>query len=142
MITCKITADFDSANGDFSGFFKALTPLGAVLSVGDALFFGSTDGSADKKKVKKLLRKYGYEDSVIVEYGVSNPPHETDAINGWIFDHITQNAVMRLGEEHREAIKNGMKQLDEIDSLIKDQLQQLPEDVNEDAKKTEDTEVS
>lgn len=138
MIVCKIMADFDSAGSDFSGFFDALTPLGAVLSVGDALFFGSSDDSVDKKRMKRILKKYGYADSVVLEYGVGNPPHESPAINGWIFDHITQNAIMRLGKEHRDAIRDGMRQLDEIDALISDELHNLPEDT----KKNEDTEVS
>ena len=138
MIVCKIMTDLNSANGDFSGFFDALTPLGAVLAVGDSIFFGSSADSVDKKRVKRLLKKFGYGDSFVYEYGVGNPPHETPAINGWVFDHITQNAIMRLGKEHREAIKDGMRQLDEIDYLINAELKRLPED----NRKNEDTEVS
>ena len=74
------------------------------------------------------MKKYGYSDSVIIEYGIGNPPKETPAINGWVFDFITQNAIMRLGKEHRDAIREGMHQLDEIDALIAEKLTSLPED--------------
>lgn len=128
MIVCKIVADFDAASGNFSDFFNSLAPLGAILCPGDAMFFASSLESVDKKKVKRLLKKCGYTDSVIVEYGVGNPPKEEPSINGWLFDFITQNAIVRLGHDNREAIKEGMHQLDEIDALIAQQLGKLPDE--------------
>lgn len=128
MIVCKIMADFNTPEGDFSGFFKALAPLGAILCPGDSVFFASSLDSVDKKKVKKLLKKSGYADSVIVEYGVGNPPKETPMINGWLFDNIAQNTIVRLGRENREAIRAGMQQLDEIDALIAQELGKLPDE--------------
>lgn len=128
MIVCKIVADFDAASGNFSDFFNSLAPLGAILCPGDAMFFASSLESVDKKKVKRLLKKCGYTDSVIVEYGVGNPPKEEPTINGWLFDFITQNAIVRLGHDNREAIKEGMHQLDEIDALIAQQLGKLPDE--------------
>lgn len=128
MIVCKIMADFDSPEGDFSGFFNSLAPLGAILCPGDAVFFASSLDSVDKKKVKRLLKKSGYADSVIVEYGVGNPPKESPDTNGWLFDYITQNAIVRLGRDNREAIREGMHQLDEIDALIAQELGKLPEE--------------
>ena len=128
MIVCKIVADFDAKGGDFNEFFNSLAPLGAILCPGDAMFFASSLESVDKKKVKRLLRKSGYSDSVIVEYGVGNPPKETPSINGWLFDFITQNAIVRLGRDNREAIKEGMHQLDEIDALIAQELGKLPDE--------------
>lgn len=125
MIVCKIMADFDSSEGDFSGLFNSLAPLGAVLCPDDAVYFASSLDPVDKKKVKRLLKKHGYVDSVIVEYGVNNPPKETPAINGWIFDFITQNAIMRLGKDNRDAIREGIHQLDEIDSLVAKELNAL-----------------
>ena len=126
MIVCKIMADFDDPSGDFSGLFNSLAPLGAILCP-DALFFASSLDNVDKKKVKRLLKKYGYPDSVIIEYGVSNPPKETPDVNGWVFDFITQNAVIRLGQENREAIREGIHQLDAIDALVAEELKRLPE---------------
>ena len=128
MIVCKIVADFDGNSGDFSGFFDSLARLGAVRSSDDVLYFASSLEPVDKKKVKRMLKKFGYSDSVIVEYGVNNPPKENPAINGWLFDFITQNALMRLGREHREAMLEGIKQLDDIDALIKKELDSLPEE--------------
>lgn len=123
MITCKIIADFDSAEGDFSALFNALSPLGALLCPdGDAIFFGSSSENVDKRKVKRILRKCGYPDSVIVEYGIGNAPKETPVINGWIFDHITQNAILRLGKDNRDAIRDGIRQLDEIDAMIEREM--------------------
>lgn len=128
MIVCKIMADFDAPEGDFSGFFNALAPLGPILCPGDSVFFASSLDSVDKKKVKKLLKKSGYTDSVIVEYGVGNPPKETPMINGWLFDNIAQNTIVRLGRENREAIREGMRQLDEIDAHIAQELGKLPDE--------------
>ena len=133
MIVCKIMADFDAPSGDFSGFFDSIAQLGAVLCPDNAVYFASSLDPIDKKKVKRILRKYGYADSVIVEYGVGNPPKETPVINGWVFDFITQNAIMRLGKEHRDAIREGMHQLDEIDALIAKELTELPEEVGDNA---------
>lgn len=120
-------ADFDSAAGDFDGLFSSLAPLGAILCPGDAIFFASPLDPIDKKKVKRLLKKAGYADSVVIEYGVGNPPKESPDVNGWIFDFVTQNAIARLGRDNREAIREGMQQLDEIDSLIAKELGSLPE---------------
>lgn len=128
MIVCKIMADFDSLTGDFSGLFDSLTPLGAIKCPGDSLFFASPLDRVDKKKVKRILKKCGYQDSVVVEYGVGNPPRETPEINGWVFDFVAQIAIMRLGRENREAIKDGMRQLDEIDERIAKQLGELPDE--------------
>ena len=121
MIVCKIMADFDDPSGDFSGLFDSLAQLGAILCPG-AMYFASSLDPIDKKKVKKILKKYGYPDSVIIEYGVGNPPKETPSINGWIFDFVTQNAIMRLGKDHRDALREGMHQLDEIDAMIAKEL--------------------
>ena len=126
MIVCKIVADFDGPSGDFSGLFNSLAPLGAILCP-DALFFASSLDGVDKKKVKRLLKKHGYPDSVIIEYGVNNPPKETPDVNGWVFDFITQNAVIRLGQENRDAIREGIHQLDAIDALVAEELSKLPE---------------
>lgn len=128
MIVCKIVADFAAPSGNFSEFFSSLAPLGAILCPGDAMFFASSLESVDKKKIKRLLKKSGYTDSVIVEYGVGNPPKETSSINGWLFDFITQNAIVRLGRDNREAIKEGMHQLDEIDTLIAQELGKLSDE--------------
>lgn len=137
MIVCKIVADFDS-EGDFSGLFNSLAPLGAILCPDDALFFASALDRIDKKKVKRILKKNGYEDSVIVEYGVNNPPKETPSINGWVFDYITQNAIIRLGKDNRDAIREGIHQLDEIDELVAKELVALDKGQEEES----DTEQS
>ena len=130
MIVCKIMADFDS-DGDFSGLFDSLSKLGAILCPDEAIFFASSLDPVDKKKVKRILKKNGYEDSVIVEYGVSNPPKETPVINGWVFDFITQNAIIRLGKDNRDAIREGIHQLDEIDALVAKELDALDKEQEE-----------
>ena len=140
MIVCKIMADFDSPSGDFGGLFNSLAPLGAILCPGDAVFFASSLDPVDKKKVKRIMKKNGYHDSVIVEYGVGNPPRETPEINGWVFDFVTQNAIVRLGRDNREAIREGMHQLDEIDALIAQELDKLPEDGGDGGSAEGDTE--
>ena len=94
-------------------------------------FFASSLDPVDKKKVKRILKKNGYEDSVIVEYGVNNPPKETPAINGWVFDFITQNATIRLGKDNRDAIREGIHQLDEIDALVAKELDALDKEQEE-----------
>lgn len=124
MIVCKIVADFDSSTGDFSGLFESLSSLGAILCP-DVIYFASSLDPVDKKKVKRILKKHGYDDSVIIEYGVNNPPKETPSINGWIFDFITQHAIIRLGKDNREAIREGIHQLDEIDALVAKELSAL-----------------
>ena len=132
MIVCKIMADFNSPEGKFGDLFNSLVPLGAIKCPGDSLFFASPLDPIDKKKIKRILKKCGYQDSVIVEYGVGNPPRETPEINGWVFDFIVQNAITRLGRENRDAIKDGMRQLDEIDGMIAKQLEELPDEPNGD----------
>ena len=128
MIVCKIMADFDSVGSDFSGLFNSLASLGAILCPDDALFFASSLDAVDKKKVKRILKKHGYVDSVIIEYGVGNPPKESPSVNGWIFDFVTQNAIIRLGRDNRDAIREGIHQLDEIDALIAKELDEINQD--------------
>ena len=140
MIVCKIMADFDSKEGDFSGLFDSLAQLGAILCKDDALFFASPLDRVDKKKTKRLLKKNGYHDTVIIEYGVSNPPKESPEINGWLFDFITQNAIARLGRENREAIRDGIHQLDEIDTLIAQELKTIGDKPSEEQEEEEDEE--
>lgn len=128
MIVCKIMADFDSPSGNFSELFDSLAPLGAILCPeGNSLFFASSVDSVDKKKVKRLMKKHGYPDSVVVEYGIGNPPKETPAINGWVFDYISQNAIIRLGRDNRDAIRAGIDQLDKIDAMITEELSKYPD---------------
>ena len=138
MIVCKIIADFDSPEGDFSSLFNDLVPNGALLCPDDAIFFASSIESFDKKKLKRILKKRGYGDSVIIEYGVSNPPKETPVVNGWIFDYLSQNAVMRLGRENQKIIRESIRQLDDIDNLIANELQKLPEVPEEGAEEGDD----
>ena len=128
MIVCKIMADFDSNEGDFSGLFNSLSSLGAILCPDNALYFASSLDTVDKKKVKRILKKYGYADSVIIEYGVNNPPKESPNVNGWVFDFVTQNAIIRLGRDNRDAIREGIHQLDEIDALIAKELNAINQD--------------
>ena len=67
MICCKIVANYNSTEGNFSGLIKDLGKKGEILFQ-DCLFFSDCVNNIDKKFISKVLKKNNYKEFFINEY--------------------------------------------------------------------------
>lgn len=124
MICCKLTGGF-TREGDFSGVFKALSKIGGVLAYGDVLYFGSDVDDVDEKKLRKILKKYGYKNCYIEVYTANNQPKESEMIQGWLTDWLVALEVKHINTTSQERLKFIKNKLGELDEELDKQLENL-----------------
>ena len=102
MICCKIVANYNNTEGNFSGLIKDLGKKGEILLFQDHLFFSDCVNNIDKKFLSKILKKNNYKEFFINEYTEENQPQESEFINGWLFDKlikISYNMYEKVNQE-------------------------------------------
>lgn len=129
MICCKIVANYNSTEGNFSGLIKDLGKKGEILFQ-DCLFFSDCVNNIDKKFISKVLKKNNYKEFFINEYTEENQPQESEFINGWLFDKlikISYNMYEKVNQEKLREIS------DKIDFLT-EELKKLEENTTAEVK--------
>lgn len=129
MICCKIVANYNSTEGNFSGLIKDLGKKGEIL-FSDCLFFSDCVNNIDKKFISKVLKKNNYKEFFINEYTEENQPQESEFINGWLFDKlikISYNMYEKVNQEKLREIS------DKIDFLT-EELKKLEENTTAEVK--------
>ena len=129
MICCKIVANYNSTEGNFSGLIKDLGKKGEILFQ-DCLFFSDCVNNIDKKFISKVLKKNNYKEFFINEYTDENQPQESEFINGWLFDKlikISYNMYEKVNQEKLREIS------DKIDFLT-EELKKLEENTTAEVK--------
>ena len=129
MICCKIVANYNSTEGNFSGLIKDLGKKGEILFQ-DCLFFSDFVNNIDKKFISKVLKKNNYKEFFINEYTEENQPQESEFINGWLFDKlikISYNMYEKVNQEKLREIS------DKIDFLT-EELKKLEENTTAEVK--------
>ena len=129
MICCKIVANYNSTEGNFSGLIKDLGKKGEILFQ-DCLFFSDCVNNIDKKFISKVLKKNNYKEFFTNEYTEENQPQESEFINGWLFDKlikISYNMYEKVNQEKLREIS------DKIDFLT-EELKKLEENTTAEVK--------
>lgn len=115
MICCKITSNFRSGAGRFGSLYKELGKIGNLLYINGSLFFGSTLQKVDAKKVSSVMKKAGYPQHFIEEYGKDNEPREENCVNGWLYDQLVAINARGYEMESQKEFHRIAAALDEID---------------------------
>lgn len=115
MICCKITSNFRSGAGQFGSLYKELGKVGNLLYINGSLFFGSTLQKVDARKVSSIMKKFGYPQHFIEEYGRDNEPREENCVNGWLYDQLVAINARSYEEASQKEFRRISKALDEID---------------------------
>ena len=135
MICCKIIADYNNPQGDFSKLFKTLSNYGDVLWENNALFFGDTENiKTSESKVKSIIKKSGYSKSFIDVYDQTNEPHEGEYVNGWIYDKIIKINYKMCELTSQKVFRETMVGLDELDK----EIERLREEAKQEIDKEEE----
>lgn len=127
MICCKIIANFSDQNGDFAGLLQGLSKYGSTLYDSSMLFFATDEDNINKNKVKNILKKNKYTESIIYEYGVDNLPQESSYINGWIKDWLVTIQKKMIESSQQENFRILSKKMDDLRDVIKQEEAKLAE---------------
>ena len=90
MICCKIITDYNNPAGSFDKLVQLLAKRGDFLWDNNALFFGDIEGDTTEKQVSNILKKAGFSKFYIETYSQTDPPKESDFINGWLTDRLVR----------------------------------------------------
>jgi len=133
MICCKITADFNNANGSFKGVLDSLGKYADLYWENNYLFLGETDTDfLTEKKIINILKKNGYTKFFVDIYSKDNQPNETEAINGWLTDKLIKINYNTFERVNQEMLKNTMKGLEDLEKYVDLQLKQQKQQEKED----------
>lgn len=133
MICCKITADFNNANGSFKGVLDSLGKHADLYWENNYLFLGETDTDfLTEKKIINILKKNGYTKFFVDIYSKDNQPNETEAINGWLTDKLIKINYNTFERVNQEMLKNTMKGLEDLEEYVDQQLKQQKQQEKED----------
>jgi len=129
MICCKIIADFDNQNANFSGMLKKISQHASVLWENKSLYVAEVDGNfLTEKRIIRILKLNNYTKVFVDIYSRDNQPEETESINWWLEDKLMKISYNQYEQENQEMLKNTMKGLkmlnQEVDVLLKQQQEE------------------
>lgn len=129
MICCKIIADFDNQNANFSGMLKKISQHASVLWENKSLYVAEVDGDfLTEKRIIRILKLNNYTKVFVDIYSRDNQPEETESINWWLEDKLMKISYNQYEQENQEMLKNTMKGLkmlnQEVDVLLKQQQEE------------------
>lgn len=131
MICCKIVANYNSTEGNFSGLIKDLGKKGEILFQ-DCLFFSDCVNNIDKKFISKVLKKNNYKEFFINEYTEENQPQESEFINGWLFDKLIKISYNMYEKVNQEKLREISDKIDFLTEELKKLEENTTAEVRED----------
>lgn len=131
MICCKIVANYNNAEGNFSGLIKDLGKKGEILFQ-DCLFFSDCVNNIDKKFISKVLKKNNYKEFFINEYTEENQPQESEFINGWLFDKLIKISYNMYEKVNQEKLREISDKIDFLTEELKKLEENTTAEVRED----------
>ena len=131
MICCKIVANYNSTEGNFSGLIKYLGKKGEILFQ-DCLFFSDCVNNIDKKFISKVLKKNNYKEFFINEYTEENQPQESEFINGWLFDKLIKISYNMYEKVNQEKLREISDKIDFLTEELKKLEENTTAEVRED----------
>ena len=131
MICCKIVANYNSTEGNFSGLIKDLGKKGEILFQ-DCLFFSDCVNNIDKKFISKVLKKNNYKEFFINEYTEENQPQESEFINGWLFDKLIKISYNMYEKVNQEKLREISDKIDFLTEELKKLEETTTAEVRED----------
>ena len=131
MICCKIVANYNSTEGNFSGLIKDLGKKGEILFQ-DCLFFSDCVNNIDKKFISKVLKKNNYKEFFINEYTEENQPQESEFINGWLFDKLIKISYNMYEKVNQEKLREISDKIDFLTEELKKVEENTTAEVRED----------
>ena len=131
MICCKIVANYNSTEGNFSGLIKDLGKKGEILFQ-DCLFFSDCVNNIDKKFISKVLKKNNYKEFFINEYTEENQPQESEFINGWLLDKLIKISYNMYEKVNQEKLREISDKIDFLTEELKKLEENTTAEVRED----------
>ncbi len=138
MICCKIITDFNNPNGSFDKLVQSLMKRGDFLWDSNALFFGDIENDTTEKQVANLLKKAGFNKFYIETYSQSDPPRESDFINGWLTDRIVRINYKMCEDESQKVFHDISKGLD----LLNEEIDRLTLEAQQKSQEKEEEELN
>lgn len=132
MICCKIVANYNNTEGNFSGLIKDLGKKGEILLFKDHLFFSDCVNNIDKKFLSKVLKKNNYKEFFINEYTEENQPQESEFINGWLFDKLIKISYNMYEKVNQEKLREIWNKIDFLTEELKKLEENTTAEVKED----------
>ena len=132
MICCKIVANYNNTEGNFSGLIKDLGKKGEILLFKDHLFFSDCVNNIDKKFLSKVLKKNNYKEFFINEYTEENQPQESEFINGWLFDKLIKISYNMYEKVNQEKLREIWNKIDFLTEELKNLEENTTAEVKED----------
>ena len=132
MFCCKIVANYNNTEGNFSGLIKDLGKKGEILLFKDHLFFSDCVNNIDKKFLSKVLKKNNYKEFFINEYTEENQPQESEFINGWLFDKLIKISYNMYEKVNQEKLREIWNKIDFLTEELKKLEENTTAEVKED----------
>ena len=121
MICCKIVANYKQVCLNFANIFKDLNSIGEVLWDNHYFYFANTsDLRVNKKSVRKILNKYGCQDSFVEEYGPDFIPQDKDHAGIWIEDKLIKIGYAEFEKTQQDKISTISQCLTDIENMLKE----------------------
>ena len=128
MLCCKITADFNNANGDFIGAFKKLGKYADLYWENNSLFLAETDSNVlTEKKIIRILKTCGYTKFFVDIYSQDNQPNESTSICGWVANKLLKINYNLYEQENQQMLKNTLVGLNILEEYVDVELKKQQE---------------
>ena len=124
MIVCSVVVDFGKPGAHLEQVFDGLKSKGAFLTDGSAIYFASDDPKIGMPWIKHVLKKSGYDQSIIKIFDKENLPQEdnTPVIYGWLIDHIVANAKKQFEADNQAQLQKAASALDALNAGLEKKI--------------------
>lgn len=121
MICCKIVANYTCESGNFSDLLNELGDFGDLFWDGQYLYYAETETDhISENKIKKLLKKTGFGEGLIIVYSQKTQPNSSESGYWWVIDKCSKINYNKFEKEGQQVFKNILIGLDQLDKEIEE----------------------